>query len=272
MKELNKMVITATTANSWIYPDLKNWALNPDQLVESAIKCAEAGAAILHIHLPEGKEAEVVKRVREKTDAIIQCGMSSFPIDERGLHFSSKSDMLSIIANHHAEEFPGISMHRLHGTDELKEYCIRCKKFNLKPEWEIWGPGSYWNIKWLVEQKVLDPPYIFTLFFNWPGGTWSPATPEELLMRVKQIPAEIGQAYWTVSTMGKEQILLATMAIGMGGNIRIGTEDWPFIQEGKPAKDNAELIAKWVRIAKDMGREIATPAEARKMLGIKSQK
>ncbi len=101
---------------------------------------------------------------------------------------------------------------------------------------------------------------------------WSPATPEELLSRVKGIPQDIGQTYWTVSTMGKDQILLAAMAIGMGGNIRIGTEDWPFIQDGKPAKDNAELIAKWVRIAKDMGREVADPSEARKMLGLKIAK
>lgn len=270
MKELKPLIITATTANSWIYPDLKNWALNPDQLVESAIKCADAGASILHIHLPPGREQEVVKRIREKTDAIIQCGMSSFPINERNDHFNSKSDMLSIIANHHGEEFPAPAgpMHRLHDLTELKEYCIKCRQFKIKPEWEIWSHGSYWNMKWLAEQKVLDPPNVFTLFFNWPGGTWSPPTPEELLSRVKGIPPEIGQTFWTVSTMGKEQILLAVMAIGMGGNIRIGTEDWPFIQDGKPAKDNAELIAKWVRIAQDMGRDVADPSTARKMLGL----
>ena len=71
MKEFPKLVITATTANSWLHPTVKNWALTEDELVESAIKCAEAGAAILHIHLPPKHERDVVKRVREKTDAII---------------------------------------------------------------------------------------------------------------------------------------------------------------------------------------------------------
>ena len=68
--------------------------------------------------------------------------------------------------------------------------------------------------------------------------------------------------------MGAEQTKLATLAISMGGNIRIGTEDWPFIEDGVPAEDNAQLIARAVRIAKEMDREIADPSEARKMLNL----
>ena len=66
----------------------------------------------------------------------------------------------------------------------------------------------------------------------------------------------------------QRQTKLATLAISMGGNIGIGTEDWPFIEDGVPAEDNAQLIARAVRIAKEMDREIADPSEARKMLNL----
>jgi 3-keto-5-aminohexanoate cleavage enzyme len=264
MKELPKLVITATTANSWIYPEIKNWALTTDQLVESAIKCAEAGAAVLHIHLPPGEEVDVVKRVRERTDAIIQCGMSSFPIEKRNAHFECHPDMLSIILNHHDEHFTSGNVNQLHSLEELEQYCTKCKRYKIKPEWEVWHMGSYWNLQYLFDKKLLEPIQVLTLFFNWPGGTWSPPTHDELLHRVKYIPQ--GCVY-AVSTMGKEQMSLAALTISIGGNIRIGTEDWPFIEEGKPAKDNAQLIEKFVKIAKEMGRDVADPSEARNLMG-----
>jgi len=80
MKEFDKLIVTATTANSWIHPELKNWAQTIDELIEEVVKCYEAGAAIAHVHLPRGEEIETVKRIRERCDVIIQAGMSSYPI------------------------------------------------------------------------------------------------------------------------------------------------------------------------------------------------
>jgi 3-keto-5-aminohexanoate cleavage enzyme len=67
--------------------------------------------------------------------------------------------------------------------------------------------------------------------------------------------------------MGKEQAAIATLAIATGGNVRVGTEDYPFISDGVPARNNAELIERIVTIARFMGREVATPVDARKMIG-----
>ncbi len=265
---LPKLVITATTANSWIYPDVKNWAQTTDKLIEDAIQCAKAGAAILHIHLPPGEESETVKLVREQCDAIIQCGMSSYAIDKRDAHFASGSDMLSIILNHHAEQFTQVTVNVLHSLEELEQYCVKCQKFNIRPEWEVWHMGSYWNLQRLIEKKLLDSPHVLTLFFNWPGGTWSPPTPDEYLHRVKYMPPD---CLHTVSIMGGDWATIASLAIATGGNVRVGTEDWPFIRPGKPAKNNAEIIARLVRMAKEMGRDIATPTEAREILGLKKK-
>jgi 3-keto-5-aminohexanoate cleavage enzyme len=268
MAKLPKLIITATTANSWLHPTLKNWATDTNSLIKSAVDCAKAGASILHIHLPPNEEEYVVQEVRRQTDAIIQCGMSSFLIDQRDKHFECRPDMLSIILNHHDEHFPAGDVAVLHSGDELAQYCVKCDKYGIKPEWEVWHMGSYWNLENLRSKGLALDTQVLTLFFNWPGGTWSPATPDELLHRVKYMPKN---CVYTVSTMGIEQNALAALTISIGGNIRIGTEDWPYIEEGKPAKDNAELIAKWVKISESLGREVATPAEARAMLGLKKK-
>jgi len=265
MKEFDKLIITATTANSWIYPDLKNWAQTTNELIEDVVKCYEAGAAIAHVHLPRGEEIETVKRIRERCDIIIQAGMSSYPIEDRAPDFHAKPDMLSVISNHHAEHFPETNVDVVHNIDELEQYCISCKKFNIKIEWEVWHTGSYWNLNYLIEKKLLDPPYVLTLFFNWPGGTWSPPTADEYLHRVKYMPSN---SIHTISVMGKEQTKIATLAITHGGNVRVGTEDYPYVNEGIPAKDNTELVSRMIKIGKEMGRKAADPSEVRKLLGI----
>ncbi|MHA1309513.1 MAG: 3-keto-5-aminohexanoate cleavage protein [Candidatus Helarchaeota archaeon] len=266
MKE--KLIITATNANSWIYPDVKNWPNpeNVDELVEDVIKSYKAGASIAHIHLPLGKEAETVNKIREQCDIIIQAGMSSYPLSERSATFEAKPDMISIILNHHDEHFTQLHVNQIHSLEELEQYCAMCKKYKIKPEWEVWHTGSFWNLKYLIEKKLIEPPHVLTFFFNWPGGTWSPPVPEEYLHRLKFMPINCKH---TVSIMGKEQTTIATLAIALGGNVRVGTEDYPFIQENVPAKDTSELVSRMVRISKEMGREIAKPSEARKILGIK---
>lgn len=265
MKNFKKMILTATTANSWIYPDVKNWAQTTDDLIESIVKCYEVGASIAHVHLPRGEEVDTVKKIRERCDIIIQAGMSSYPIEEREADFQAKPDMLSIILNHHDEYFTQIRVNQLHTIEELEKYCVKCKEFNIKPEWEVWHTGSYWNLNYLINKNLLETPHVLTLFFNWPGGTWSPSTDDEYFHRIKYMPQN---CLHTISVMGENQIKIATLAIAHGGNVRVGTEDYPFIKKGIPAKDNAELVSGMVRISKEMGREVADPSEARKILGI----
>ena len=265
---MERMIITATGANSWIHPEVKNWPdLNDvDAVVADAVANYEAGAAILHIHLPRGKEIETVQKVRDRCDAIIQAGMSSQSIPTRKGDFDAKPDMLSIILNHHSEVFTDSTFNVLHPLSELEEYCKKCNELNIKPEWEVWHLGSYWNLNYLFEKGCLDRPQVLTQFFNWPGGTWTPPTADEFLHRIKYMPE--GCVY-TVSTMGEPQIKIATLAISHGGNVRVGTEDYPFTKPGIPAKNTAELVSKIARISREMGRDIADPAEARKILGIK---
>jgi 3-keto-5-aminohexanoate cleavage enzyme len=260
------MIITATTANSWIYPDVKNWPQNDKDLIEDVVQCYEAGAAIAHVHLPRGREVELIKRIRERCDVIIQAGMSSQSIPTRAGDFKAKPELMSVILNHHAEEFPQATFDVLHPLSELEEYCVKFKELNIKPEWEVWHVGSFWNLNYLIDKSLVEPPHVLTLFFNWPGGTWSPPDFRSYIYRISYMPPN---SVHTVSIMGPEQTKIAVLAIEHGGNVRVGTEDYPFIEKGVPAKNNAEIVAKIKSICQYMGREVADPSEARKILGIK---
>jgi len=266
MSDMEKLIITATTANSWLYPELRNWAADTDSLIEDAVRCAEAGAAVLHVHLPRSAEAAtVVQRLRQRTDAVIQAGMSSCPVEERRTDFEARPDLISIILNHHDEHFARLHVDRLHSLAEFEAYHRECAVFGVKPEWEVWHTGSYWNLRYLIDRGWFRGPHILTLFFGWPGGTWSPPTADSYLFRVRHMPPD---CLHTVSVMGREQTAIAALAVAMGGNVRVGTEDYPFIREGVPAKNNAELVARMARLSREMGREVASPAEARKILGL----
>ena len=168
MNGSKKLIITATTANSWIYPDVKNWAQNPEELVEDVVQCYEAGAAIAHVHLPRGREVDVVERIRERCDIIIQAGMSSESIPKREGDFKAKPEMMSIILNHHAEHFTEMNVDVLHPIAELEEYCAKCKETNIKPEWEVWHMGSFWTLNYLIDKGLLDwaKQHILTLNYQ----------------------------------------------------------------------------------------------------------
>lgn len=261
----SKLILTVTTANSWIYPDVKNWPKTVDELIDTVVQCHDAGATIAHVHLIEGKEKEIVDGIREKCDIIIQAGMSSDPVDERTPLFDANPDMISIILTHHDECFTNVELNRLHPREELEKYCKICAERKIKPEWEVWNHGAIWNLNYLIDKKLLKGPHFLSVFFNWPGGAWSPAEPGEYLHRIKYFPED---SLHTVSIMGPKQIDIGTLAISRGGHIRVGTEDFPFIKEGVPARNNAEIVSHWVSLSRGMGREVATPAEARKMIGI----
>jgi len=262
---MEKLIVTVTTANAWIFPEAKNYPTTPEEIAETVFRCYEAGASIAHVHLPKNKCKKTVTLIRGKCDIIIQAGMSSDPIQKRRELFDAKPDMVSIILNHHDEAFPGIEMNRLHPRKELEAYCKVCRRTGIKAEFEVWHHGSVWNLKYLVEKKLLDPPYFLTLFLGWPGGTWSPPTKDELAHRIQYLP---DHCVCSVSVMGPDQNVILPYAIELGKHVRIGTEDYPYLKKDVVAKDNAELVSKIVKISREKGRDIADPSEARSIIGI----
>lgn len=270
---MNPLIIVATPNNCWLNPNVK-YPKTVTELAEEATRCREYGAAVLHTHgladIEEdcctkgvGKWVEVMDAIRKSCDILIQSGMSTLTLQQRIDVFKHKSDMVSIILNHHDEDFAETNTDVLHPMEELVEYAIACRKYGVKPEFEVWHAGSIWNLNQLISKGLLDDPYINTLFFGWPGGTWSPPTIEEYLYRRKMMPEN---CVCTVSIMGKEQMDILVTAIMNGDNVRVGTEDYPFNRQGKLC-ETYELVKEIADISRSLGREVATPAQAREILG-----
>lgn len=260
------LVITATPNVSWLHPEV-DYPRDVESLVEESARCEQAGASILHFH-GEGYWAEAIDGLRSETNLIVQCGMSSLPIPERMEVFEKQADMISIITSHHDEAFVGMDVHVLHPREELVEYAELSRKHGVKLELETWHTGSIWNIEWLIERGLLDPPHFTSIFFNWPGGSWSPATVEEYLHRRKHLPPE---CVATVSAMGEQQFRLLVAAITLGDHVRVGTEDHPFDRHGNPAETH-ELVEQIVAVAEAVGRPVASPDQAREITGLVGQR
>jgi 3-keto-5-aminohexanoate cleavage enzyme len=259
---MQPLIIIATPNICWLKPEVE-YPRTPETIAEQAFVCFENGATILHTHA-EGKWKETIAAVRAKCDIIVQCGMSSLPIPDRMEVFTNKADMLSIILNHHAEAFTGVDVNVLHPKDELVKYARLCRKYKVIPEWEVWHAGSIWNLNYLIELKLLKPPYVTTLFFGWPGGTWSPPTVEEYLYRRKLMPEG---CVCNVSIMGAGQREIVAAAILNGDHVRVGTEDLPFDHSGMLV-DTPALVRETAEMARSLGRPLATVQQARKMIGL----
>jgi 3-keto-5-aminohexanoate cleavage enzyme len=261
MDRATPLVITATPNICWLQPDVP-YPRTVEELEAEAVRCRDAGAAILHMHAEEWTRA--IGAIRAATDLIVQCGMSSLPIPERMEIFGGHADMISIITSHHDEAFAEVDTHALHPREELAEYARLSQTFGVRLEYEIWHTGSIWNLNWLIERGLVEPPYFTSLFFGWPGGTWSPPTVEEYRYRRRHLPEG---SVATVSVMDERQVDLLVAAIVHGDHIRVGTEDYPYSRAGTIAATH-ELVAEAVELANALGRPVATPSDARPLVGV----
>lgn len=259
---MQPLIVTATPNLSWLHPELEMYPKSLAYLVEEARLCAEAGAAIIHLHAEQWEPT--IAALRVETDLVIQCGMSSLPIPSRSQVFEAQADMISIIVSHHDEAFVDLDVHVLHPREELIEYAQLSRAHGVKLELEIWHTGGIWNTNYLIDHGALDPPYFTSLFFGWPGGSWSPATVDEYRRRREALPAG---SIATVSIMGSGHHEIVQAAIRAGDHVRVGTEDHPFGRDGTPAPTH-RLVAEVRELSESLGRRLATPSEARAMCGL----
>ena len=278
----DKLIITATVAPTWVYtPEFEptvraKWEQPSDDLVKEIYDCYEAGASIIHVHGNKPWNADkwtgIISSVRDKCDALIQVGLSGRPMDERRELLKLKPDMCSLRLTHSDERYTSHSANLLHTMDEIREYLDLCNKFNVKPELESHNTGALWNARYLLERNLLKQPPFLSLFFGWPGGTWTPPTLEEVLYRTKLVPE--GCLYQTsimpdaVVTGRDAPLHLSALTVMIGGHVRVGSEDYPYSKKGSGYKSSADSVAKIAQISRELDREIATPSDARKMLGM----
>ncbi|MCD5413526.1 MAG: 3-keto-5-aminohexanoate cleavage protein [Clostridiales bacterium] len=269
---MEKLIITAALTGAEITKEIQpNLPVTPDEIANAAHECYCAGASIVHIHArdEEGKPTqsyevykEIKEKIEEKCNVIIQPstgGAVWHTSEERLQPVELKPEMATLSCG--TCNFGNDIFVNKEGV--IEKFAKRMQELGVKPEIEVFERGMIENAKRLVKKGLIEPPLHFDFVLGVPGAC--PASVDDLLFMVNAIPAD---STWTVAGIGRHELPLAVMAIIMGGHVRVGFEDNIFYKRGELAKSNAQLVERIVRIAKEIGRKVATPEEARKILSI----
>jgi 3-keto-5-aminohexanoate cleavage enzyme len=259
-------------------------------VAEEYVRAVNAGASLVHHHgvhyledkiQPDGRKLskinfegwqDLTDRIRSKVDAIIQYGIASARVEEKIKLMDQSPEMMSFCFNAHDEYFrpdpayPPNELYAIHPRSELEQFCKAALEHNVKPDVESFHAGAIWNYHFLHKQGLIQDPAWITMFLGWPGGAWTPPDVLSLVTFAQHLPAGVN---WTLSVMDPStQWLLLPVAIALGGHVRVGWEDNPYLPNGELSKTNAELVEMAVKMAQVAGREVATAAEAREIMGL----
>jgi 3-keto-5-aminohexanoate cleavage enzyme len=149
---------------------------------------------------------------------------------------------------------------------QIHHFAEEMKRRGVKPELEAYHSGCSWVVRYLIENNLLEKPYWIQTVMGTQTG--SPPTVQGVLDLLRDFPED---SLWLCSGIGPFQLPLTTLATLMGGHVRVGLEDNVYYARGKKATGNVEFVRRAVRIAQELNRELATPAQARELLGLSSQ-
>jgi 3-keto-5-aminohexanoate cleavage enzyme len=277
----NKIIITV--AQTGAYP-LVTKALNPnlpeqpDEIAESAYACFQEGAALCHIHArdKEGKSTgakdvfqDIHDRIRARCDIIIQDSTGGGPNltqEERIECVDARPDMASLNMGSMmrvAGQYKGIPFANM--REDIEYYVARMRDLGIKPEMEVYSHAMFREVENLIKKGLLEKPYYINLVMGMTYQGALDATPKYLNSLIDFLPQD---AIFNVTAVGAAQLPLTTMSMILGGCIRVGMEDNLYYRKGELAASNAQLVARAVRIARELNKEPATPAEAREILGL----
>lgn len=253
-----------------VYPHLP---LTPIELAIAAAEAVHAGASIIHLHVrdEEGKPTqrveifqEVTEAIRNRCDCIIQYstgGAVGTPLSERHIPLRLRPDMATLSMG--TMNFGSEIYENTEQTIETIAAAIQAR--GIMPELEIFDYGMLDTVARLLIRGTIPPRFHLNFVLGVPGGM--AANPENLFLLWHRL--EAGQT-WTVSAMGRHQLPLTTLAMTLGGHVRLGLEDNIYYRKGEYTLSNAQLIERTVRIARELERPVATVAEARKILALPS--
>ncbi len=278
--------------------------ITPAEIATASIEAAEAGASIIHLHArhPEtGKPdprpelfQQFLPVIKQATGAVVNVstgGGLGMSIDDRlraatttspemaSLNMGSINFGLFPLLQKYTEfqhdwERPFLEMTEdfiFPNTFKTIRYAIERlgDEHGTRFEFECYDLGHLYNVKWFVDQGLIEPPFFVQMVFGILGGVGADL---DNLMHMHKVANRLFGAEnyeWSVLAAGKNQISFATQAALLGGNLRVGLEDSLYIGKGELATSNAQQVTKIREIVENLGLEIATPAEARTRLALK---
>lgn len=269
---MEKLIITAALTGAEVTREHTPYLpLTPEEIAEEAFLAWQAGASIAHIHVrdQDGRPTQdqatyerTINLIKHKCDIIVQPstgGAVGMTPEERLQPVYLRPEMASLTlgtVNFGDDVF-------MNTPRDIETFAKTMQEQGVLPELEIFEAGMITNAMRLVKKGLLTGHLHFDFVLGVPGAL--AGTADNLLHLVRSIPED---ASWCVAGVGRAQLPLNTMAVVLGGHVRVGFEDNIYLEKGVLAKSNADFVARIVRIAREVGRDVATPAEARKILGL----
>ena len=298
----NKVILTAAITGAVHVSALSPYLpITPEQIVDQSVEACQAGAAVVHLHGRDpqtgepssdlGLMREVVTEIKRRCDVIvcITTGASQMMTTQERLavvpdmepelascNGGSMNFVLSGLVSHLPPDAPAWERKYLSGTFDnvfsntyqgLDTYIRTMQEHGTIPEFEVYDVGMINNIAYFRDTGVLTSPIYVQFVLGIQGGM--PATVDNLAFLRSTAERQLGQFNWSAAAAGRHQFPIVAAAMAMGGNARVGLEDNLYIRPHELAKSNAEQIRSAATIAAALGREIATPAEAREILHLK---
>jgi 3-keto-5-aminohexanoate cleavage enzyme len=276
----DKVIITVAQTGALVTKKMNSGLPEqPDEIVESAYACYQEGAAIVHIHArakdgsPTGSKEvfqEIHDKIRAKCNLIIQDSTGGGPnltLDQRIECVQAKPDMASLNMGslmRLSGQYKGVSWSNM--PEEIEHFVTQMRMVGVKPEMEVYSHAMFREIENVIKKGLVEKPYYINLVMGMMYQGAVEATPKYLQSLLDFLPED---AIFNVTPVGPAQLPLTTMAMILGGCIRVGMEDNIYYRKGELVKNNAQFVGRAVRIARELNKEPATPDEARKILGLK---
>ena len=299
-----KVIISCAVTGSAHVPSMSEYLpITPADIKSQAIEAAEAGAAILHLHARnpiDGRPTpspevfrEFVPAIAKETDAVVNIttgGSTRMTLDERlaypriakpemcSLNMGSMNFSLHPIAakisswryDWEKDYVEGMEDMIFRNTfKDIKNILTEFNEYGTRFEFECYDIGHFYNLAYFIDQGLIKPPFFIQSVFGILGGLG--ADPENMSIMRTTADRLFGRENYHFSILGagRHQMSLVTMGAILGGNVRVGLEDSVYISKGKKAQSNAEQVRKIRQILEELSFEIASPSDAREMLGLK---
>jgi uncharacterized protein (DUF849 family) len=272
------LITVAPTGAETAKADVPTLPTTPEELVETAVACEAAGAALIHIHVRDSDHRptldpvllkEAVVAVREATDLVVQLstgGAVTDPLDQRLTVLDADPDSCSLTCgttNFGDDVF-------LNPWGFMVDLYRQAQEREVVPEFELFDLGHVHALRRLIDECGL--PYGGKVHVDFvmgvPGAM--PGTPQTLLAALALLPAEVTS--WSATGIGRTHLPIAAAALAAGGHLRVGMEDNLVFAKGQPVTHNKELVARAAELATIMQRPPMSTAEARQLLAVKERR
>ena len=279
----NKRIITVATTGAWpTKENTPNVPIEPEEIAEEVYNCWKAGAAVAHIHcrndegraameFPKFQKTVELIRAREDCDIVINLttsgGVGLKEEDRIKPFYELKPDMASYDCG---------TMNWLHTSvfenhpAFLEKVGLLMQEVNVKPEIEAFDPGMIYNAAYYLKKGILKAPAHFQFCMGCAGGI---AATTKNLVFMKDVMDEVAPgSTWSAFGVGHGAMEIMYAAVAMGGHIRVGMEDNVLYKKGVLAESNMQFVERAKRVIEEFTCEVATPAEARRILGLPAKK